>query len=207
MMSKEVVQRKYDAFLDRMGEKMVEAAEEEIGGDGLVGSLIGKAAGVGARAKVMSIKDEMKTQGRIVVDYAEARADGDEDLDRYERQFIKTNPVVNRYDGDETSELHDDLLQHFRSVGSDLAPLIEADVDPVTGTFYDALRSEYSREEAKAVIDANFEQASTFKKYSDDLTFDSPGIDQDTVIDIIETGEAELKKEIYAEIDRAYDGA
>jgi len=206
-MSKEVVQREYDAFLERMGEKMVEATEDEIGWDGLVGSLIGKAAGVGARARVMSIKDEMKTQGRIVVNYAEARAMGQDDLDRYERRFIETNPVVERYDGDATRELHDDLLHHFRQVGSDLAPLIEADVDPATGTFYDALRSEYSRDEAKEVIDANFEQASTFKKYSDGLTFDSPGIDQDTVIDIIEKGESELKKEIYREIDRAYNGS
>ncbi|MDY6778828.1 MAG: hypothetical protein SVU32_09255 [Candidatus Nanohaloarchaea archaeon] len=206
-MSRGVVERKYEEFLDRMGEKMVEAAKEEVGGDGLVGSIMGEAAGMGARAKVMSIKEQMQKQGTIVIEYAEARSRGEDDLEVYERPFLRSNPVLERYEGPREEELRDQLVTHFHQVGEDLAPLMDADIDPATDDFYDALRAEYTREEAKQVIENNFEQAKTFKEYESGLSFDSPGISRDQVIDIIETGEDRLKQEIYREIDRAYGGS
>lgn len=192
-MTKRAVQIQYQQFLDQLADELVTAVKDEFG-EGLVGKVVGS----GAKPVINHIKSQMTEQGEIVVDYAAAIANDAEDTSRFERRFLETNPVYQRYDGDERAELRAHLLEHFRTVGDDLAPLVASEHDD----FWMALRSEYSRSEAKQLVERHFTQAETFIEYREGV-FPSERIGS-KVIEILRTGERRLRDRIYAELDSTY---
>jgi len=192
-MTKDAVWRTYQEFLERLTEEMLDIVAEKFGG-----GLSGKAARAGAKRVTKSINDEMYEQGELVVDYAAALAAGDADRREYEREFLETNPVYSRYSGGRKAELESHLLDHFEEVAADLAPLVASDA----GDFWTALREEYGREEAEAIVERHFSQAETFTKYRDGI-FGSKRLG-DTVIDIVDEAETRFKEELNEEIADVY---
>lgn len=192
-MTKSGVWSEYENLLEQLSDEMVAAVSDEFGG-----GLRGKVAQQGAKVTFKKIKKEMRVQGEIVVDYAAAIARGDGNTRQLEQDFLDTNPVYQRYDGDDKAEVKQHLLTHFRAVGEDLAPLVASDRED----FWEALREEYEKDEAKALIDRNFSQAETFMRYRGDI-FPGEKI-ANKVIPIVETGETQLKQKLYEKIDRTY---
>jgi len=192
-MTKRAVLETYETFLERVSEEILEVVSEKAGG-GLAGRAIKKSAGV----VTGRIEEQMRDQGRILVEYTAARVRGEGGLSAYEREFLETNPVWNRYDGDGEAELRADLLDHFEDAASDLEPLVASETD----VFWAALREEYTREEAEAILDRHFSQAETFERYRDGV-FSSERIGN-LVIDILETGEERFRDSLDAELDRVY---
>lgn len=192
-MTRSAVRATYRQLLDRLTEEMLHVIKEEFGG-----GLFGKAASMGAKSVTKRIQREMRTQGDIVVKYAAAIAGETNDKARLEQEFLETNPVYQRYDGNDTEELEEHLLDHFRTVGNDLAPLVASDVDD----FWGALRAEYSREEAEKILDRNFDQAATFKRYRHDL-FASQTLGK-RVIGVLEKAENRMKSYLKNELDQTY---
>lgn len=182
----------YEDLLDRLSDEMIDVVEDEFGG-----RIIGKVAKTGAKAAFKKVEKDMQKQGEVVVAYADAIAH-DEATDELEREFLETNPVYKRYDGDDVAELERHLLTHFRQVGEDLAPLITSPHDD----FWAALADEYEREETEQLVERHFSQAKTFKKYKGDL-FRSQKI-ADKVITIVDRGEAQLREKLQDDIERAY---
>ncbi|WP_340098649.1 hypothetical protein [Salinibaculum salinum] len=191
-MTKRAVWRTYQEFLDRMTDEMLDIVAEEFGG-----GLLGKAAKSGAKRVTKDIQDDMRQQGRLVVEYADSLADGQDDT-AYEDRFLRTNPVYQRYDGDREAELRDHLLSHFRQVGSDLAPLVASAEDD----FWTALRTEYTRSEAESIVDRHFSQAETFEEYKDGV-FSSQRIGG-KVLYVLEKGETRLRESIYLDLTDVY---
>lgn len=192
-MTKRTVLRTYQGFLDQLSDEMLDIVKEEFGG-GLLGTVA--RAGVGTATR--RIEEEMEKQGRIVVEYAAAISHGD-DTAQYERRFLETNPVFRRYDGDRRAELEEHLLSHFRQVGTDLAPIVASDRED----FWLAIRDEYSREEAEALVNRHFSQAETFKRYKAGV-FPSAKL-AERVVGVVDEGERRLREELYGEIERVYD--
>lgn len=192
-MTRSAVRATYRQLLDQLTEEMLHVIKEEFGG-----GIFGKAASMGARSVTKRIQREMRTQGDIVVDYAAAIAAGTNDKARLEREFLETNPVHQRYNGSDTGELEEHLLDHFRTVGNDLAPLVSSDVDD----FWEALEAEYSRQEAEQILDRHFNQAATFKRYRRDL-FASQTLGK-RVIGVLEKAENRMKSYLHQELDRTY---
>jgi hypothetical protein len=193
-MTEQAVLEAYRSFLDRMTDEMGYVVGEQFGG-----GLVGRAAKRGVEPVMKRVRSEMGTQGEVVVAYAATLADGEDDVDELERRFLETNPVYRRYDGDREDELREDLLEHFRTVGGDLAPLVTSPRDD----FWAALRDEYSRDEAEAIVDRHFSQAETFREYRDGV-FSSRTI-ADKVIGVVEEGETRLRDELHAELERVYE--
>lgn len=191
-MTKEAVWTEYERLLDRLSDEMIDVVGEEFGG-----GLRGKVAKTGAKAAFKKVESDMQTQGEIVVDYADALAH-DRPTTELEQRFLETNPVYKRYSGDDEAEVERHLLEHFRQVGQDLAPLITADEDE----FWAALADEYDRADAEELLDRHFSQANTFKKYREDI-FPSQKL-ADRVITIVDRGEQQLREKLQADIDRAY---
>lgn len=194
-MTKRAVSRTYGQFLEELTDEMLDVVGEEFGG-----GLAGRVAKRGVHTATGRIRSEMEQQGRVVVEYASAIAREEENLDRYEREFIRTNPVYQRYDGDEERALRKHLLSHFRRVGEDLAPLVASDTDD----FWLALREEYTREEAENLIDRHFNQAETFKRYRAGV-FSSDTIGK-RVISVVEEGERRLREKLFGRLDDVYAG-
>lgn len=192
-MTKAAVRRQYEEFLDRQSDKILDAVQEEFGG-GITGRIVRS----GGKAVLRRIESDMRDQGRLVVERAAAIAAGEDDQ-RYENEFLQTNPVFQKYEGSEQETLRQDLLEHFEAVSHDLAPLVASDCDD----FWDALRSEYDRDAAIAIIERHFDQASTFKRYRDGI-FERDVIEEKTIA-IIERAEADLRSELMATIDEIYD--
>lgn len=192
-MTKAAVWTEYENLLERLSDEMIDCVEDEFGG-----GLRGKVAKQGAKVTFKKVKKDMRTQGEIVVNYAEAIAHGQSNTRELEQRFLETNPVYKRYDGNNPEELERHLLTHFRQVGEDLAPLIKSDTDD----FWQAVAEEYDKSEALALIDRHFSQAKTFKKYKGDV-FPSKKI-ATRVINIVEAGETELKRQLKEELDRTY---
>jgi hypothetical protein len=194
-MTKRAVLSTYRDFLDRLTDEMLDVVGEKAGG-----GIAGKAVRRSAKAVTGTIEDQMRDQGRILVEYTAARVRGDGNLSAYEREFLETNPVYRRYDGDDEQRLERHLLDHFDEAAADLEPLVAAETDD----FWTALTGVYSHEEARGIVERHFNQADTFKQYRDDI-FGSKRIG-DLVIEVIETGEARFREELFEELDRAYDG-
>jgi hypothetical protein len=193
-MTKAAVWRTYQDFLDAMTEEMLGIVAEEFGG-----GLLGKAARRGAKHVTDDIQSEMHKQGRLVVEYA-ALLDEGGDGDEYEARFLRTNPVYTRYDGPREDELRHHLLSHFRQLGADLEPLVASPEDD----FWVALRAEYTRPEANAIVDRHFSQAETFAEYRDGV-FSSRRLG-DKVLSVIENGEARFRESVYDTLDQTYAG-
>jgi hypothetical protein len=192
-MTKGAVLETYRDFLDRLTDEMLDVVGEKAGG-GLAGRAVRRSAG----AVTGKIEDQMHDQGRVLVEYTAARVRGDGGLAAYEREFLDTNPVYVRYDGDDQQRLRRHLLDHFEQAATDLEPLVASETDD----FWTALTEAYSRTEAREIVDRHFNQADTFKQYRDDV-FSSRRIG-DLVIDIIDTGERRFREELFEELDRAY---
>lgn len=194
-MTKDTVFRTYCGFLERLTDQMLDVIEEEFGG-----GLLGSVARAGVSKMTGRIQNEMETQGHIVVEYAAAVARGN-DGNKFERQFLATNPVYQRYGGDDADQLEEHLLSHFRQLGRDLSPIVASDRDD----FWLAMRDEYSQEEAESLVDRHFRQAEIFKQYKKGV-FPSMKL-ADRVITVIDEGERRLRDELYTELDRVYDGS
>lgn len=194
-MTKRAVLRTYRGFLDQLTDEMLAVVKAEFGG-----GLLGSVASVGVGKVTGRIQDEMEEQGRLVVEYAAALADGD-DGKPYERKFLRTNPVYRRYDGPDEAELERHLIEHFRQIGTDLAPLVASEEDD----FWLAMREEYDREAAMALIDRHFGQAETFKRFGDGV-FSSATLGK-RVVGVVDEGERRLRADLHAELDQAYDEA
>jgi hypothetical protein len=192
-MTKRAVLETYRQFLDRMSDEILDVVEEKAGG-GLAGRAVRRSAGVVTER----IEAQMREQGRVLVEYTAARVRSDGDLSVYEREFLETNPVWVRYDGDAESELERHLLDHFDEAASDLEPLVAADTDD----FWTALAETYTRAEAETILDRHFSQAETFERYRDGV-FSSKRIG-DLVIDILETAEERFRESLESELDRVY---
>lgn len=192
-MTRAAVWKAYQRFLQQASEEIIAVVGEEFGG-----GILGRTASVGVRKATKGIREEMRTQGEIVVQYATAIAEGD-DGHGYEEEFLETNPVYRRYDGDREGELRDDLLAHFRTIGTDLAPLVASPRDD----FWEALREEYSREQAERIVSRHFSQAETFTKYRSGV-FASEALGK-RVIGVIDEGERRLRNDLVSELDRVYD--
>lgn len=193
-MTREGVSRAYQKFIEQMADEMLDVVEEEFGG-----RILGRVAKRGAKTMAKRIRGEMETQGRIVVAYASAIANDRTDLALYEQRFLETNPVYQRYDGDDIETLEKHLLSHFRMLGTDLAPLVASDKDD----FWLALKEEYSKTEAKQIFNRHFSQAETFKQYRTGI-FPNEALAK-RVIEVIEEGEHRLQTELNAELNRVYD--
>lgn len=193
-MTAEAVRRTYRAYLDQLADELRDVVAEEFGG-----GLLGRVAGRGAKPVLEKIKREMHQQGRLLVAYA--ASEDDADRERLANEFVETNPVYKRYDGDRGDELEAELREHFREAAADLRPLIVSDADE----FWAAMRETYSREEAEEIVERHFSQAQTFTKYRDGV-FSSRTIGE-KVIGVVETGERRLRDSIAEELARAYDGA
>ncbi|MFW6382921.1 MAG: hypothetical protein ACOCZD_02660 [Haloferacaceae archaeon] len=195
-MTKRAVLATYRDFLDRMTDEILDVVSEKAGG-GLAGRVVRRSAGT-----VMGrIEEQMRDQGRVLVEYTAARVRCDGDLSAYRREFLETNPVYTRYDGDDEETLEAQLLDHFDRAAADLEPLVASRSDD----FWTALAEEYTREEAEAIVDRHFSQAETFKRYRDDV-FTSKRIG-DVVIDVVETGERRFRETLLAELDATYGEA
>ena len=192
-MTKRAVLKTYQRFLERVSEEVLDVVSEKAGG-GLAGRAIRRSAGVVTER----IEEQMHEQGRVLVEYTAARVRGEEDLSAYEREFLETNPVWNRYDGDGEAELRAHLLDHFEEAASDLEPLVASEAED----FWTALGEAYTRREAEEILDRHFSQAETFERYRDGV-FSSRRIG-DLVIDILETGEERFRASLDAELDRVY---
>lgn len=192
-MTKRAVLETYNTFLGRVSEEILDVVSEKAGG-GLAGRAIQKSAGV----VTDRIEEQMREQGRVLVEYTAARVRDEGGLSAYEREFLETNPVWNRYTGDGEAELRSHLLGHFEEAASDLEPLVASETDD----FWAALREEYTREEAEAILDRHFSQAATFERYQDGV-FASRRVG-DLVIDILETGEGRFRDSLDAKLDRVY---
>lgn len=192
-MTKRAVLRTYQEILEQLTDEMLTVVKEEFGG-GILGSLA--STGVGKVTK--RLQAEMETQGRIVVEYAAALA-RDEGGRRYERRFLETNPVYQRYDGDDEAELEAHLLDHFEQVGTDLEPLVASERDD----FWHAMSDEYDREAAEALIDHHFDQAETFKRFKGGIFTSSTLAEK--VISVVEEGESRLRDDLYARLDDVYE--
>ncbi|MFC6962125.1 hypothetical protein [Halocatena marina] len=189
-MTKDAVWNTYREILERLTDEMLDVVEEEFGG-----GLVGKAIKKGTKSATKRIKKDMEKQGRIVVEYAAQENDGG----RYQREFLATNPVYQRYSGNNRRELEEHLLSHFETVRADLAPLVSSETDD----FWEALAEEYSREEATEIIERHFSQAETFERYKDDL-FRSNKLGN-KVITVLKEGETRLKKDLERQLDSTYD--
>jgi hypothetical protein len=192
-MTKRAVLETYREFLGRLTDEMLDVVGEKAGG-----GLAGKALRRSAKAVTGKIEQQMQDQGRVLVEYTATRVRGGDDLAAYEREFLDTNPVYVRYDGDDEEQLEAHLLDHFDRAATDLEPLVASGTDE----FWAALTETYDREEAERIVDRHFNQAETFKQYRDDI-FGSQRI-ADLVIDVIETGERRFRDQLFEEIDRAY---
>jgi hypothetical protein len=192
-MTKRAVLETYREFLGRLTDEMLDVVGEKAGG-----GLTGKALRRSAKAVTGKIEQQMQDQGRVLVEYTATRVRGGDDLAAYEREFLDTNPVYVRYDGDDEEQLEAHLLDHFDRAATDLEPLVASGTDE----FWAALTETYDREEAERIVDRHFNQAETFKQYRDDI-FGSQRI-ADLVIDVIETGERRFRDQLFEEIDRAY---
>lgn len=192
-MTKRAVLETYREFLDRMTDEILDVVSEKAG-DGLAGTVVRKSA----KAVTGSIEEQMRDQGRVLVEYTAARVRGEDDLDAYRREFIETNPVYVRYDGDEEDELEARLLDHFDRAASDLEPLVASETDD----FWAALTEEYAREEAEGIVERHFDQAGTFKQYRDGV-FRSQRVGN-LVIEVVEEGERRFREQLFEELDRAY---
>lgn len=192
-MTKRAVLETYLEFLEEMSEEILDVVSEKAGG-GLAGRAIKRGAGVVTER----IEEQMREQGRVLVEYTAARVRGEGGLSAYEREFLDTNPVWNRYDGDGEAELRAHLLEHFEEAARDLEPLVAAETDD----FWAALAETYTREEAEAILDRHFSQAETFERYRDGV-FASKRVGN-LVIDILETGEERFRDSLDAELDRVY---
>jgi hypothetical protein len=124
-MTKRAVWQTYQEFLGGITDEMLTIVAGEFGG-----GLLGKAAKTGAKRVTKNIQDEMRQQGRLVVEYGAVLVD-DDSVSGYEDRLLWTNPVYERYDGAREAELRNQLVTHFRQVGSDLAPLVAAPTDDV----------------------------------------------------------------------------
>lgn len=193
-MTKSAVMRTYQSFLERLTEELLDVVSEEFGG-----GLLGRAARGGAKQVTKKINREMQTQGRVVVEYAAALANGDPDPGRFHDRFLQTNPVYKRYDGPAEDALESDLLDHFERAATDLAPLVASETDD----FWTAMTEEYERAEARALVERHFAQAEHFKQYRDGV-FASARLGE-RIIDIVDRGETRLREQLLAELDRAYE--
>ncbi len=191
-MTKRAVWETYQEFLEQITDEMLNIVSEKFGG-----GLLGKAAKAGAKRVTKNIQDDMRQQGRLVVEYAESLADDQEDT-AYEERFLRTNPVYQRYDGDREAELREHLLSHFHQVGSDLAPLVASPEDD----FWSALQTEYTRSEAEAIVDRHFSQAETFKEYQDGV-FSSQRM-AEKVLYVLQEGELRFRERIYQDLSDVY---
>jgi len=192
-MTKRAVLETYRDILDRMAAEILDVVEEKAG-SGLTGRVVRR----GGKAVTGTIEDQMDEQGRVLVEYTAARVRGEKRLDAYRREFLQTNPVYIRYDGDETATLEGHLLDHFEEAATDLEPLVASEVDD----FWRALADAYTREEAEEILDRHFSQAETFTRYRDGI-FSSKRIGN-LVIDILETAERRLREDLDRDIDRVY---
>jgi hypothetical protein len=192
-MTERAVLETYQEFLDRMTDELLDVAAEKAG-SGLAGTAVRKSGELAAK----KIKSQMQTQGRVLVEYTAARVAGEADLSEYREQFLETNPVYVRYDGDDEEELEDHLLGHFDRAAADLEPLVASETDD----FWTALTEEYTRQEADAIVERHFTQAETFKRYREDIF--SSGRISNLVIDVLETGEGRFRDHLADELDDAY---
>jgi len=192
-MTERAVLETYRDFLDRVAEEILDVVAEKAG-DGLAGRAVRKSAGV----VTDRIQEEMRDQGRVLVEYTAARVRGEKDLSAYRGEFLETNPVYARYDGDREEELEAHLLEHFDEAAADLEPLVASETDD----FWTALTEEYTREEAEAILDRHFSQAETFKQYRDGVF--ASGRIGDLVVGVLETGERRFRESLAEELDRAY---
>lgn len=192
-MTKRAVRETYDDLLGLMAEEILDVVAEKAGG-----GLAGRAVRRGARRVTDRIEDRMGEQGEILLDYTAARARGDDDLRAYRRDFLDTNPVYTRYEGEEKAALETELLDHFDQAAQDLQPLVESETDD----FWDALAEEYTRGEAEQILDRHFSQAERFTEYRDDI-FSSKRIGN-LVIDILETAEGRFEDYLTEKLDEAY---
>lgn len=191
--TKRAVLATYRDFLDRMTDEILDVVGEKAG-DGLAGRVVRKSAA----AVTGSLEEQMRDQGRVLVEYTDARVRGKEDLSTYRETFLDTNPVYVRYDGDEAEMLESELLDHFARAASDLEPLVGTETDD----FWLALTEEYTREEAEDIIERHFNQAETFTEYRDGI-FGSQRVGN-LVIDVVEEGERRFRKQLFEELHQAY---
>ncbi|MEF8783351.1 MAG: hypothetical protein V5A39_14550 [Haloarculaceae archaeon] len=194
-MTKRAVLETYREFLDRMNDEVLDVVSEKAG-DGLAGRVVRKSA----KAVTGSLEEQMRDQGRVLVEYTTARAHNTGDLFAYRREFLDTNPVYDRYDGDEEAKLEAHLLDHFDRAASDLEPLVASETDD----FWVALTEEYTREKAEGIVERHFSQAETFTQYRDGV-FTSQRVGN-LVIDVIEEGERRFREQLFDELDEAYGG-
>lgn len=192
-MTKRAVLATYRDFLDRMTDEVLDVVGEKAG-DGLAGKVVRKSA----RAVTGSLEEQMRAQGRVLVEYTDARVHSEDNLSAYRSEFLDTNPVYVRYDGDEAERLESELLDHFDRAAGDLEPLVAS----ATDDFWAALTQEYTREQAEGIVERHFNQAETFTQYRDGI-FSSKRVGN-LVIDVVEEGERRFREQLLEELDRAY---
>lgn len=192
-MTRRAVLETYRDILAGLSDEILDVVAEKAG-SGLAGRVVRKSAGV----VTDRIEDQMHEQGRVLVAYTAARVRGEADLSSYEREFLETNPVYVRYDGEAADQLERHLLDHFDAAAADLEPLVAAETDD----FWTALSEEYTRPEAEEILDRHFSQAETFTQYRDGI-FSSQRIGN-VVIDVLETAEERFRERLSEDLDRAY---
>lgn len=192
-MTRRAVLETYRDILDRLADEILDVVEEKAG-SGLAGRVVRKSAGVVTNR----IEEQMDDQGRVLVEYTAARVRGEGGLAAYEQEFLETNPVYVRYDGEETDQLETHLLEHFERAAADLEPLVDSETDD----FWTALSEEYTREEAGDILDRHFSQAETFTQYRDGI-FSSARVG-DIVVDVLKTSEERFRDRLSEDLDRAY---
>ncbi len=191
-MTKSAVAETYESYLTQLASELGEVVADEFGG-----GLLGKVAGRGAKPMLERIESEMHTQGELLVDYA--AAEEPDEREHLRQEFLQTNPVYRRYEGDRTEELEDVLLTHFESAAEDLEPLVQSDSDD----FWEAMQDAYTETEAKELFNRHFDQAATFKEYREGV-FSSQTVGG-KVIGIVEESENRLRETVFEDLEQAYE--
>jgi len=151
------------------------------------------------------IQERLDEQFGVVIDYARARADGeDPDLEAYFDTFKKQDIFYERAKGN-ANDLEEELRGRFKSLAEDMEPLIDSDHD----NFWTAVSEEYGAEEARKKLESHFSYSAVVDEYSDVLDFSHSACGytvsfEDELLRVMECGEEYVSELIDEEIEEVY---
>jgi hypothetical protein len=100
------------------------------------------------------------------LDYAEEEALGGGSFGKYEGEILGSDGWYACYEGDEEDGFGDAVVERYRRLGEDLAPLVASSEDG----FWDAALDVYGKERAVETVDRLTGYAETIEPYADGFT-------------------------------------
>ena len=212
-MTREGVKRKLDELIN----ELIEGGLEHLSLWGIVGlrfmpgdALLMFLFGSQVRDELAQYRAMYNNQFRIVLEYAEDVADGDAEFSDYRDEALEwDNFYANHEEATaEKKEFGDRLVERYRKIGEDLAPLVENEEDG----FWDAARDVYGKDEFVGKLSHAFSYADIVEDYKDEIDVRTPPVlfffrlrYTDEVVRALRKSEDEILERMREKADREFN--